>query len=75
MNVLHGPFASAVSALMEVLSKIWDEVFSISFFGSGFTFGDLFLGALIVHLGFYFLNFFANNGNRHVDDSSEGVKY
>lgn len=41
----------------------------------GFTFGDLFLGVAIVYLGLYFLNFFANNGNRHVDDSSEGVKY
>lgn len=73
--ILTGSFASAVSAVMEVLSQIWNSIFSISFFGSGFTFGDLFLGVFILHMGLYFLNFFANNGNRHVDDSSEGVKY
>lgn len=68
-------FRQCIVAILEIMQQIWESIFSISFFGSGFTFGDLFLAVAIVYLGLYFLNFFANNGNRHVDDSSEGVKY
>lgn len=68
-------FYKAFAAIIQIMENIWRDIFSISFFGSGFTFGDLFLALIVVHLGLYFLNFFANNGSRHVDDSSEGVKY
>lgn len=68
-------FYQGLVAVLGVLRNIWESIFSISFFGSGFTFGDLFLGIVILHMGLYFLDFFANNGNRHVDDSGTGVKY
>lgn len=68
-------FYKCFAAIIQVMENIWRDIFSISFFGSGFTFGDLFLALIVVNLGLYFLNYFANNGSNHVDDSSKGVNY
>lgn len=78
--VLLTAWTDGMTGVMRILGQIWNGLFHVQFFGSGFTFGDLIIALFFVSVGFSLLMFFSNHGggsgaNGSDSGGSGGITY